>query len=232
MPRVIRKEKIEFQSGHRQRMVQRMSKHGSESMNNYEIVEMLLFLIFKRKDTRTLSKILLQKFGTIGGIVNASENEIVSINGLGNKSYEAFQIIKSIINATLQEKIISKIAITCFDDVITYCSNNMQYLRHEELRVIFLNNTGNIIQDKIVQKGTVDTVEVYTREIIKKCLEFGAKGIILVHNHPSGDPTPSENDLVCTAKIKEACDVFNICLLDHVIIGENKHVSFKNLLIL
>lgn len=232
MSRLKANEKIEYQIGHRQRMMQKMLKHGSETMHNYEVVEMLLFLIFKRKDTRTLAKILLQKFGTIGAILNASQKEIVSINGLGNKAYEAFHIIKSVINATLQEKIISKTALTCFDDVITYCCNNMKYLQHEELRVIFLNGTGNIIKDKVVQQGTVDTVEIYTREIIKKCLEFGAKGIILVHNHPSGDPTPSGNDLICTAKIKEACDVFNISLLDHVIIGKDKHVSFKNLLIL
>lgn len=221
-----------LQSGHRRRMIQKMLENDSEALNDYEIVEMLLFLVFKRKDTRTAAKILLKKFGNIGNIINASQQEITSIEGMGNKAYESFQIIKAVIHALLKEKIVSKVAIECFDDVIEYCRSNMKYLNHEELRIIFLNGAGHIIKDKIIQKGTIDAVEVYTREIMKKCLEFGAKGIILIHNHPSGDPTPSGNDIICTTKIKEACDIFNISLVDHVIVGGDKYISFKNLLML
>lgn len=231
MPELAEQKKF-FQKGHRKRMQAKILSEGSEFMQDYEVVEMLLFLIFKRKDTRTLSKVLLEKFGSIGGLINANKSEILSIHGMGEKSYEALQIVKAVINETLQEKIISKAAIECFEDVISYCCTNMKYLTHEELRIIFLNGAGKVIKDQIVQRGTVDAVEAYSREIIKRCLEFGAKGIILVHNHPSGDPTPSGNDLVCTAKLKEACDVFSIVLLDHVIVGGDKYISFKNLLIL
>jgi DNA repair protein RadC len=108
----------------------------------------------------------------------------------------------------------------------------MNHLKHEELRIIFLNKGNQAISDKAVQRGTIDAVGVYPREIIKECIEVGAKGIILVHNHPSGDPTPSAGDILSTKKIQEACQVFSIKLVDHIIIGLNRSVSFKNLKII
>lgn len=224
--------KHNFHEGHRKRMSSRMLEHGSEILENYEIVEMMLFLVLKRQDTRTLAKILLNKFGSINQILNADKEDITSIKGLGEKTFESFQIIKNVVQSVVKEKIEKKKVIECFDDVIAYCKINMQNLKEEELRAIFLTGSGQIIKDKILQKGTIDAVEAYNREIVKKCLEIGAKGIILIHNHPSGDPTPSKADIVSTIKIKEACQVFNINLIDHVVIGGDNYVSLKSLRIL
>jgi DNA repair protein RadC len=213
-------------------MYTKLEKHGVESLQDYEIVEMLLFLAFKMKDTRTLAKILIQKFGTLNGILRAKKEDILAINGLGTNTYNVFKIVESTVKAVLKDKIIKKNAVECFEDVISYCKVNVKQLTVEELRIIYLNGSGSIIGDEVIQKGTIDTVEVYSREILKQCIQIGAKGIILVHNHPSNDPTPSANDILCTKKMKEMCEIFNIDLLDHVIIGDDKYISFKSLLIL
>jgi DNA repair protein RadC len=228
---VIKQKKF-FLNGHRKRIYNKLEKQGFESLYDYEITEMLLFLVFKRKDTRTISKILIRKFGSIDKILSAPKEKILEIDGLGTETYRAFRVVNAVIQMYLKTKITHKKILKCFEDVISYCENNMKNLTLEELRVIYLNGSSCIIEDKIIQRGTIDTVELYTREIIKSCLDVGAKGIILVHNHPSGDPTPSSSDIYTTKKIKEAANLFNINLFDHIIIGGDRYVSFKALLIL
>jgi DNA repair protein RadC len=210
----------------------KLEKYGVESLQDYEIVEMLLFLAFKMKDTKTLAKILIKKFGTLNEVLHAKKEDILAINGLGVNTYNAFKIVDATVKAVLKDKIMKKNAVECFEDVISYCKINMKQLTIEELRIIYLNGAGVIIGDEVIQKGTIDTVELYAREILKQCIKIGAKGIILVHNHPSNDPTPSANDIICTKKMKEVCEIFNIDLLDHVIISSDKYIYFKNLLIL
>jgi DNA repair protein RadC len=224
--------KVIAQKGHRRRICSKLQKNDIETFHDYEIVEMLLFLAFKRKDTKALAKILLKKFGTLNGILEADRQALLSIHGIGQNVYNTLQIIKAVIKATLKDKILQKDAVECFEDVVLYCKMNTRQLVREELRVIYLNGMGYIIGDEVIQKGTVDTVELYTREIIRQCIKVGAKGIILVHNHPSDDPTPSTNDIICTKKMKEACEIFSINLLDHIIIGGEKYISLKKLLIL
>ncbi|MDR1488318.1 MAG: DNA repair protein RadC [Holosporales bacterium] len=231
MPRTF-KEKIDFQKGHRQRLFQKLNNNTRDSLHDYEIVEMMLFLIFKRKDTKILAKILLQKFGSVNGILDANKQSMLEIDGIGEKAYNSLQIISAVMKQYSREKIVKRHILECFDDVIKYCKFNTIHLKHEELRIIFLNGSSFIVGDEVVQRGTIDTVEIYNREVVKKCIEVGAKCIILVHNHPSGDPTPSVNDIFCTKKIAEACEVFNIKILDHIIVGGNKHISFKSLLLL
>lgn len=222
----------ELQKGHRQRLLSRLEKNDVDSLYNYEIVEMMLFLIFKRKDTKTTAKILLEKFGSIQNILKAEKDEILSVNGMGIGAYNALKTIDAIFTSILKEKIFNKPVLKCFDDVVAYCQSNMSCLSREELRIIFLNGASHIIGDEIMQKGTVDSVEIYNREVVKRCIKLGAQAIILIHNHPSGDPTPSRNDIFCTNTMVEACNVFNIHVLDHIIIGGNKYTSFKKLSLL
>ena len=215
--------------GHRQRARDRLIDFGVENLRDYEVVELMLFLIFKRKDVKPLAKELLQKFGTIDRILIAPKSELLKIDGIGEKSAEAIKIINGVVLAALKSKVINKSHINCFDDVINYCKLNLKNLVSEELRILFLNAISEIIADEVMQRGDISSVEIYPRMIAQRCLELGATGIILIHNHPSGDPTPSQNDVFTTMQIKKALAVFDIRLQDHIIIGGDRFVSFKTL---
>ncbi len=225
----IEKVRSAQQVGHRKRLRERLLENGGESLLDYEIVELMLFLIFKRKDTKPLAKSLLEKFGTIDLILSASKNDILDIEGAGEAVFTGIKIIDAVIKSTLKSKIMKRSTIYCFEDVLKYCEFNMKNLLAEEFRVIFLNTINQIIGDEVMQRGTINSVDVAPREIVRRCIEKGAKGFILVHNHPSGDPTPSAGDVIATKMINDAAKVFNIDLYDHIIIGGHRHISFKNL---
>lgn len=215
--------------GHRKRACDKLLNIGYEKLYDYEIVELMLFLIFKRKDVKPIAKELIKHFGTIDRILNASKSDLLKIDGIGESSFNAIKIINGVVLASLKSKILKKDHIECFDDVVNYCKLNMKNLISEELRVIFLNAINEVISDEVMQKGDVDSVDIYPRSIAKRCLEIGAKGIIIVHNHPSGDPTPSKNDVYTTRRISEALSIFNVNLQDHIIIGGDRFISFKTL---
>ena len=221
-----------YNTGHRQRVINKLNQNGFEQFNDYEIVELMLFLIFKRKDTKLIAKKLLEKFKNLDSILNAPEADLITIAGIGKSTCNAIKIINIIIKFSLKSKIINKNIIICFNDVINYIKVNMQNLANEEVRLLLLNGKNAIIDDIVIQKGSIDSVEIYPQEILKHCINRGAKSIILVHNHPSGDPTPSTHDIYITNKIQEATDIFNITLFDHIIIGENKYTSFRSLKLL
>ena len=161
-----RAKQKELQKGHRQRLISRLEKNDVDSLYNNEIVEMILFLILKRKITKTPEKILLKKFGSIHNILKAEKDEILSVNGMGIGAYNALKTIDAIFTSMLKEKIFNKPILKCFDDVVAYCQSNMSCLSREELRIIFLNGASHIISDEIMQKGTVDSVEIYNREVV------------------------------------------------------------------
>lgn len=229
---VMRKEQIskeDNKSGHRQRTIKKLIDLGPDVFYDYEILEMFLFIVIKRRDTKCIAKALLKKFGTVLNIFSALKEDLLQIDGIGESVYNAFQIVKATINLCLKDKIQKRSTLECFDNVVQYCQANMMHLRNEELRVIFLNLRSEVISDEVLQKGTIDKVGLYPREVVKKCIDKGASSVILVHNHPSGNPTPSSQDVYNTALIKEACDVFNIDLQDHIIIGNDQYVSFRQL---
>ncbi|MDR0630850.1 MAG: DNA repair protein RadC [Holosporales bacterium] len=232
MGKIANSQEVSQKSGHRKRTYKKLLNNGYEALLDYEVVELMLFLIFKRKDIKPLAKTLVEKFGTIDKILSASKDDLVSIDGVGEKTFIGIKIMETLVISTLKSRVINKCAIECFDDVIKYCKIHMKNLLLEEFRVIFLNGANEVIGDKIIHKGSIDTVNVCPREIVRKCIENGAKGLILVHNHPSGDPTPSTNDVFTTKKIKAAVDIFNITIYDHIIIGGNRYVSFKTLKLL
>lgn len=224
----LRKAKFHYE-GHRKRAREKLMDLGAEKLKDYEIVELMLFLIFKRKDVKPLAKTLLQKFGTIDRILISPKTELMKVEGVGEKTAEAIKIINGIVIASLKSKVINRNHINCFDDVIAYCKLNMKNLISEEIRVLFLNAVNEIIADEVIQKGDVNSVEIYPRMIAQRCLELGATGVILIHNHPSGDPTPSGNDIFATKQILKALMVFDITLQDHIIIGGDRFISIKTL---
>lgn len=215
--------------GHRQRAREKLLKFGADSLRDYEIVELMLFLIFKRKDVKPLAKRLIERFKTVDKILSAPLTELTKIEGIGQTSAEAIKIINGIFVAAIKSRLIKKKHINCFEDVINYCKVNMKNLIAEELRVIFLNSINEIIADEVMQKGDINAVKIYPRMIARRCLELGANGIILIHNHPSGDPTPSREDIFTTKQISQALSVFEMFLQDHIIIGGDRFVSFKTL---
>ena len=215
--------------GHRQRAREKLLKFGADSLRDYEIVELMLFLIFKRKDVKPLAKMLIERFQTVDKILSAPLSELTKVDGIGKTSAEAIKIINGIFVSAVKSRLTKKKHLNCFEDVISYCKLNMKNLIAEELRVIFLNAIGEIIEDEIVQKGDVNAVKIYPRLIARRCLELGASGIILIHNHPSGDPTPSREDVFTTKQISKALSIFEITLQDHIIIGGDRFISFKSL---
>ncbi len=225
---LVAKQKA-YYVGHRQRAREKLLKFGADSLRDYEIVELMLFLIFKRKDVKPLAKRLIERFETVDKILSASLPELTKVDGIGNASAEAIKIINGIFVSAVKSRLMKKKHINCFEDVIHYCKVNMKNLVTEELRVIFLNSVGEIIADEVMQRGDINAVKIYPRMIARRCLELGANGIILIHNHPSGDPTPSREDLFTTKQISKALSVFEIILQDHIIIGGDRFISFKAL---
>ena len=215
-------------NGHRKRVYNKLDEKAY-GLYDYEVVEMMLFLVFKRQDTKELAKMLLNRFGSISGILNANKHELLELKNIGQATYNAFSIIKTVIAAYNKEKIKKINILQCYDDVLIYLNTNMAHLKHEELRILFLNNANHLVKDEIMQNGTLDSVEINNRQIIQKCIEIGAKAIILVHNHPSNDPTPSKNDIKMTRIVSESCAIFNIAVLDHIIVSKTRSVSFKSL---
>ncbi|MDR0942212.1 MAG: DNA repair protein RadC [Holosporales bacterium] len=226
---LVYNKKLSHSAGHRKRACDKLIKAGYENLFDYEIVELMLFLIFKRKDVKPLAKTLINKFRTIDGVLNATMEQLLEVEGVGENAFRAIKIINGIVKASLKSRIMKRDSIECFEDVISYCKVNMKHLVIEELRVIFLNAVNEVIADDVLQEGDIDSVEICPRSIMKKCLENGAKGVILVHNHPSGDPTPSVNDVYTTMKIKEAANTLGIVIVDHIIIGGERYVSLKTL---
>jgi DNA repair protein RadC len=215
--------------GHRQRAKRKLTTVGHDKLLDYEIVELMLFLVFKRVDVKQLAKVLIERFKTIDGILNAPKKQLLAIDGIGPGTVDAIQIINSVVKASLKSRIMKRDSIECFEDVVAYCRANMKHLVSEELRVIFLNVNNEVIADEVLQEGDIDSVEIHPRNIIGRCIDNGAKGLILVHNHPSGDPTPSSGDIYTTKRLKEAAGVLDIDIIDHIIIGGDRYISFKTL---
>lgn len=222
-------EHKQYNFGHRKRVIEKLKNNGYKQFNDYEIVELMLFLVFKRIDTKLIAKQLLKRFNTIDNILNAPDEELMTISGIGKSTCNAFKIINSIVKFVINSKIINKNVIECFNDVINYIKLNMKNLNNEEVRILLLNNKNIIIDDVVIQKGSIDYVEIYPQEILKQCINKCAKSIILIHNHPSGNPSPSTQDIYITNKIQEATSLFNITLFDHIIVGGDKYVSFRSL---
>ena len=223
----LKREQYNF--GHRKRVIEKLKNNGYEQFNDYEIVELMLFLVFKRIDTKPMAKQLLQRFKTIDNILNAQDEDLMKISGIGKSTCNAFKIINNIIKFVVNSRIINKDVIECFNDVINYIKLNMRDLDSEEVRLLLLNSRNIIMDDIVIQKGSIDYVEIYPQEILKQCINKGAKSIILIHNHPSGDPSPSTQDIYITNKIQEATGILNITLFDHIIIGGDKYISFRSL---
>lgn len=215
--------------GHRQRILNKLRTKGSDQFTDYEIIELMLFLIFKRRDTKLLAKQLLIEFKSLDKILTAPDNKLLQIDGIGQSTIDAFKIIRTIIIANSQTKIERKNIMHCYYDVIEFCRSSLTGLHTEVLKILSLNKNFEIIDISTLQTGTIDSVSIYPREILKYCITCSASAFIMVHNHPSGNPSPSSKDLEITKLIQRAAGILGITLFDHIIVSDNSSSSFRSM---
>lgn len=214
--------------GHRTRLRARFLENGGGTLPDYELLELILFSAKPRGDVKPLAKRLLKEFGSFDKVIYADAAVLRAVDEVGDAVIAAIKTVRVASERLAKLEISERPVIQSWSALMDYCRLTMGKSKVEELRVLFLNNRHMLITDEVMQKGTVNHTPVYPREIVKRALEHGASAIILVHNHPSGDPTPSKSDIEITKKIAEAAATINVAVHDHVIITEAGHYSFKS----
>jgi DNA repair protein RadC len=215
--------------GHRERLRDRFLVGGADAMPDYELLEMVLFRAIKRGDTKPIAKALIARFGSFAEVISAPANLLMEVKGVGPAIVTELKLIRAAALRLAKGEVINRPVLSSWNSVIDYCRAAMAFEEVETFRLLFLDKKNQLIADEQQQRGTVDYTPVYAREVVKRALELSASAIILVHNHPSGDPTPSLADRDMTKKIIQAAEKLNIQVYDHVIIGRKGHVSFRNL---
>jgi DNA repair protein RadC len=221
---------VDDHKGHRERVRQRFLKVGGDAFEDYELLEMVLFLTIPYKDTKPLAKALLREFGSFSAVFTASHARLAKFPGLSDASAANLKVIQSVAARFGREGIdLEKPILSSWSELIDYCRRAMAYESVEQFRVLFLDKKNRLIADEVQQTGTVDHTPVYPREVIRRTLELSASALILVHNHPSGDPSPSAADVRMTKEIAEIAKQMGITLHDHIIIGRAGHASLRGL---
>ena len=213
--------------GHRERLRQRFLEGGHAPMPEYELLELLLFNAIPRVDVKPLAKRLLAAFGDLGGVVSAPERRILAVEGATDRVYLQLRIAEAFGHRMARARVIDRCAIASWDDLLRYCKTVMAHRSTEQVRVLYLDRKNVLIADEAQGEGTVDHVPVYPREVVRRALELNASAVILVHNHPSGDPEPSQEDIAMTARIEEACRAVGVTLHDHLVIGRDRDASLR-----
>lgn len=213
--------------GHRQRLRQRFDKKGEDACHDYELLELLLFTAIPRADVKPIAKDLLKKFGSLLGVFSATPSALKEIKGVGDSVVHSLKLTHTLIGRAIQQDLQGKTVLQSWQQVIDYCTARMAFSQQEQLRLLFLDQKNQLIADEVQQIGTVNHTPIYPREVIRRALEVNACALILVHNHPSGDPAPSRADIDLTLKIQEIGEQLGIKLHDHIVIGQGKHNSFK-----
>ncbi len=216
-------------AGHRQRLRQRFREGGADALPDYELLEMILFRAMARRDTKPLAKRLIARFGSFAEVINAPIERLKEINGVGDGVVDELKLVRAGALRVMRGEIMQKPALGSWDAVLGYCRAAMGFEAREQFRILFLDKRNHLIADEIQQEGTVDHTPVYVREVVKRALEHSATAIILVHNHPSGDPTPSRADIDMTKMIIMAAKNLGIEVHDHIIVGKAGHTSMKGL---
>ena len=215
--------------GHRERLRRRLLDRGPDSLADHEVLEFLLFGARARGDTKPLAKALIARFGNLAGVLSASPQELATVAGVGDSSIAILKIVPEAARRLAREELAARPVIGSWDQVLDYCRIAMGREKIEQFRLLFLDTKNRLIADEMQQRGTVDHTPVYPREVIKRALELGASALIMVHNHPSGDPTPSQADIEMTREVQAAAAKLGIAIHDHIVIGRSGHESFRSL---
>jgi DNA repair protein RadC len=213
--------------GHRERLRERFRQGGAEAMPDYELMELILFRAIPRRDTKPLAKAVIAKFGNFAEAINASETRLAEVPGLGAAAITEIKLIRAAALRMMQSEVIKRPLLNSWEKVKNYCRAAMGYEMREQFRILFVDQRNRLIADEVQGHGTVDHTPVYVREVLRRALELSAAGIILVHNHPSGDATPSRADIDITKEIIEAAKPLKINVHDHLIVGRDGHLSLR-----
>jgi DNA repair protein RadC len=216
-------------TGHRERLRARFRDIGPDALADYELLELLLFRSIPRQDTKPLAKALMAQFGSFADIIGAPEARLKSVGGMGDATILDIKVVLAAAQRLARGAVIKRPILGSWSAVLEYCRTAMAFEEKEQFRILFLDKKNAVIADEVQQTGTVDHTPVYPREVVKRALELSATALILVHNHPSGDPTPSRADVQMTKQIVDAAAPLGISIHDHVIIGRDGHVSLKGL---
>ncbi|MCG6121217.1 MAG: DNA repair protein RadC [Microvirga sp.] len=215
--------------GHRDRLRARFVDVGGDALPDYELLELVLFRSIPRRDVKPLAKELVRRFGGFAEALAASPTRLSEISGMGEATITDFKIVEASARRLAKGAVAKRPVLSSWSEVIAYCRTAMAFAEKEQFRLLFLDKRNALIADEVQQSGTVDHTPVYTREVVKRALELSATAIILVHNHPSGDPTPSQADIRMTREIVEVAKPLGIAVHDHIIVGREGHVSLKGL---
>lgn len=215
-------------SGHRDRLRTRFADNGPDALADYEILELVLFLAIPQKDVKPLAKDLIKRFGGLPEVMNAPVEELVKVEGIKEKTALALKSITALAHRATKAELMKKPLLNNWTRLMDYCHATMAHETKEHFRILFLNKKNELIADEIQGSGTVDHTPAYPREIMKRALELGATAMILMHNHPSGDSTPSQADIDMTNAIIRAAQPFNIVIHDHIVIARSGYTSFRN----
>lgn len=212
---------------HRSRLRDRFLSGGADALPDYEMLELVLFRAIPRRDVKPLARALLERFGDFNGVLSAPQSRLQEVSGVGPAVVTELKIVEAAAHRLARSKVLQKQVLSSWDALLDYCQTAMAHGDIEQFRILFLDRKNVLIADEAQARGTVDHVPVYPREVVKRALELNASALILVHNHPSGDPTPSHADIDMTAQIQQAAEVMGITLHDHLVIGRSRELSFR-----
>lgn len=214
-------------AGHRERLRKRLLSGGAEALADYEVLEYLLFAANRRGDTKPLAKALLARFGSLARVLEAEPAALAKTPGMGDAGAAALKAVALAARRMARSEVVDRPVIANWHALIDYLSTDMAHLTVERVRVLYLDTKNRLVQDHHVGDGSIDEASIHPREVIRRGLDLGAAALILVHNHPSGNPEPSRADIAVTLKIAEAGRLLGIAVHDHVIIGQGRYVSLK-----
>jgi DNA repair protein RadC len=214
------------QTGHRLRIKEKFKQQGLKAFHDYEVIELILTYCIARKDVKPAAKNLLKRFSSIRGVFDAPLDDLQTVEDIGEHSALLIKLIRACCDYYLLSAISRRDVISSPQALISYLRSSMAPLRDEQFRVVYLNAKNELLYDEIIQEGTIDQTAVYPRKIVERALQAGAVSIILVHNHPSGDPSPSAHDTRLTSELVKATKLLSISVHDHIIVGRNGYYSF------
>lgn len=223
-----RKAVLPDHAAHRSRLRARFMEGGAAAMPDYEMLELVLYRAIPRRDVKPLAKRLLASFGDFNRVLAASPARLGRIDGVGPAVIQELKIVEAAAQRMARARVLDRPALSGWQALLDYCQTVMAHRETEHFRVLYLDRKNILIADEEQGRGTVDHVPVYPREVVRRALELNASALILVHNHPSGDPTPSQADIAMTDTVREAAEALGLVLHDHLVIGKSREVSFRS----
>jgi DNA repair protein RadC len=215
--------------GHRERLRDKFLEQGPDALADYEIIELLLTLARPRIDCKPIAKALIKQFGSLPGVMAAHPDALRKVEDVGDSTITALKLVQAVAQRMLKREVLDQPVLDSWNRVLDYCHSVMAHQREEQLRLFFLDGRNALVADEIQSKGTVNHTPLYVREVVKRALELGASALIMAHNHPTGDPSPSRDDIALTREVKKALEVVGVSLHDHIIIGRKGHCSLRSL---